>query len=114
MHLPTACRSYSLEERKEKLCCLCACCLVTRVITGKIVEDEAIYDPQRFLVEDFLLLVIKPPGTYFNNELLLLADSSFPATSVLLRAPLDPIRSDKHCIESCEEPLHFLIHSVLF
>ena len=44
----------------------------------------------------------------------LLADSSFPATSVLLCAPLDPIRSDKHCIESCEEPLRFLIHNVLF
>ena len=37
-----------------------ACYLVTRVINGKIVEDEAIYDRQRFLVEDFFLLVIKP------------------------------------------------------
>ena len=27
-------------------------------------------NPQRFLVEDFFLLVIKPPWTYFNNELL--------------------------------------------
>ena len=76
-------------------------CYLTRVINGKIVEDEAIYDPQRFLVEDFFLLVIKPPGTYFNNELLLLANSSFPA-------PLDPVCSDKHYIESCEEPATFL------
>ena len=78
MHLATACRSYSLEERKEKSCCLCACYLVTGVITGKIVEDEAIYDPQRFLVEDFFLLVIKPPGTYFNNELLPSCKLFFP------------------------------------
>ena len=78
MHLPTACRSYSLEERKEKSCYLCACYLVTGVITGKIVEDEAIYDPQRFLVENFFLLVIKPPGTHFNNELLPSCKLFFP------------------------------------
>ena len=44
------------------------------IITGKIVEDEAIYDPQRFLVEDFL----KPSGTYFNNELLPSCKLFFP------------------------------------
>ena len=27
-HLPTACPFYSLEERKEKSCCLCACYLL--------------------------------------------------------------------------------------
>ena len=27
-HLPTACRFYSPEERKEKSCCLCACYLL--------------------------------------------------------------------------------------
>ena len=47
-------------------------CCFTRVINGKIIEDEAIYnfsvDFWRFLVEDFFLPVIKPPGTYFNNK----------------------------------------------
>ena len=68
-HLPTACWSYSPEERKEKSCCLCACYLI-RVINGKVIEDEAIYNFWRFLVEDFFLPVIKPPGTYFNDKLL--------------------------------------------
>ena len=50
----------------------------------------------RVLVEDFLSPVIKPPGTYFNNKLLPSYRSSkfshsFPTTSVLLCAPLDPI-----------------------
>ena len=80
--------------------CLPRICLLTRVINGKVVEDEAIYNPQQFLVEDFLL-VIKPPGTYFNNEQLPSCSSSkfsssFPATSVLLCAPLDPIRLDRN------------------
>ena len=34
--------------------------------------------PPRFLVEDFFLLVIKPPGTYFNNELLPSCKLFFP------------------------------------
>ena len=64
---------------------LVICCL-TRVINGKIIADEAIYNFWRFLVEDFFLPVIKPPGTYFNNKLLLSCRSSkfssfFPATS---------------------------------
>ena len=67
---------------------LVICCL-TRVINGKIIEDETIYNFWRFLVEDFFLQVIKPPGTFFNNELLRSCrsskfSSSFPATSVLL------------------------------
>ena len=79
---------------------LVICCL-TRVINGKIIEDEAIYNFWRFLVEDFFLPVIKPPGTYFNNKLLPSCrsskfSSSFPATSVLLCAPLDPIRPDRN------------------
>ena len=66
---------------------LVVCCM-TRVINRKIVEDEAIYNPQRFLVENFFLLVIKPPGAYFNYELLPSCRSSkfspsFHATSVL-------------------------------
>ena len=65
----------------------------------------------RFLVL-LVINVIKPPGTHFNNWLQLSFrssrfSSSFPATNVLLYAPLDPIRepakcfkflSDKHCI----------------
>ena len=78
----------------------CALCL-TRVINGKIIEDEVIYNFWQFLVEDFFLPVIKPPGTYFNNTLLPSCrsckfSSSFPATSVLLCAPLDPIRPDRN------------------
>ena len=67
---------------------------------------------RRFLVL-LVIGVIKPPGTYFNNWLQLSCrsskfSSSFPATSVLLYAPLDPIRelakcfkyfSDKHCMQ---------------
>ena len=74
---------YSLEERKEKSCCLCACYLLfdlkrlprkLRFINDKIVEDEAIYNPiyNHFWFEDFSLLVIhviKPSGTYFNNNI---------------------------------------------
>ena len=62
------------RRKKRKIMlpvCLLFCCL-TRVINGKIIEDEAIYnfsvDFWRFLVEDFFLPVIKPPGTYFNNK----------------------------------------------
>ena len=95
-HLLTACRFYSPEERKEKsyaACVLVICCL-TRVVNGKIIEDEAIYKFWRFLVEDFFLPVIKLPGTYFNDKLLPSCrssnfSSSFPATSVLLCARPD-------------------------
>ena len=67
---------------------------------------------RRFLVL-LVIDVIKPPGTYFNNWLQLAGrsskfSSSFPATSVLLYAPLDTIReqakcfkyfSEKHCMQ---------------
>ena len=55
---------YSLEERKEKSCCLWACYLLfdlkrlprkLRFINDQIVEDEAIYNPSRFLVWGLLL-----------------------------------------------------------
>ena len=97
--------------------CLLSAVSRTRVINGKIIEDEASNNFRRFLAEDFFLPVIKPLGTYFNNKLLPSCRSSFAATSVLLCAPLDPIRLDrnsksdgkvfqffldKHCIESCE------------
>ena len=81
--------------------CLPRICLLTRVINGKIIEDEAIYNFWRFLVEDFFLPVIKPPGTYLNNKLLPSCrsskfSSSFPATSVLLCVPLDPVRPSRN------------------
>ena len=88
------------KERKNHAACVLVICCLTRVINGKIIEDEAIYNFWRFLVEDFFLPVIKPPGTYFNNKLLPSCrsskfSSSFPATSVLLCAPLDPDRNSK-------------------
>ena len=81
--------------KNHAACVLVICCL-NRVTNGKIIEDEASHNFWRFLVEDFFLPVIKPPGTYFNNKLLPSCRSSklspsFPATSVLLCAPLDPI-----------------------
>ena len=89
------------KERKNHAACVLVICCLTRVINGKIIEDEAIYNFWRFLVEDFFLPVIKPPGTYFNNKLLPSCrsskfSSSFPATSVLLCAPLDPVRPDRN------------------
>ena len=79
------------KERKNHAACVLVICCLTRVINGKIIEDETIYNFWRFLVEDFFLQVIKPSGTYFNNELLRSCrsskfSSSFPATSVLLCA----------------------------
>ena len=124
-HLQTACRFYSPEERKEKSCCLCACypCL-TRVINGKIIADEAMHNFCRILVKDFFLPVMKPPGSYFNNKLLPSCRSSkfrssFPATSVLLCAPLDPIRPDRYSKSAWRQSvliflskqLHFLLNS---
>ena len=87
------------KERKNHAACVLVICCLTRVINGKIIEDEAIFNFWQFLVEDFFLPIIKPPGTYFNNKLLPSCrsskfSSSFPATSVLLCAPLDPVRPD--------------------
>ena len=84
------------KDRKNHAACVLVICCLTRVTNGKIIEDEASHNFWRFLVEDFFLPVIKPPGTYFNNKLLPSCRSSklspsFPATSVLLCAPLDPI-----------------------
>ena len=56
------------KETKNHAACVLVICCLTRVINGKIIEDEAIYNFWRFLVEDFFLPVIKPPGTYFNNK----------------------------------------------
>ena len=75
--------------------------ILTRVINGNIIEDEAIYNLWRFLVEDFFLPVIKPPGTYLNNKLLPSGRSSkfscsFPDTSVVMCATLAPVRPDRN------------------
>ena len=75
------------KERKNHAACVLVIFCLTRVINGKIMEDEAIYNFRRFLVEDLFLPVIKPPGTYFNNKLLPSCrsskfNSSFPATNV--------------------------------
>ena len=52
------------KETKNHAACVFVICCLTRVINGKIIEDEAIYNFWRVLVEDFFLPVKKPPGTY--------------------------------------------------
>ena len=89
------------EKGKDHAVCVLVIGCLTRVINGKVVEDEAIYSPQRFLVEVFFLLVLKPPGSYFNNELLPSCrsskfSSSFPATSVRLCTPLVSVRPNRY------------------
>ena len=93
-------RLVGFTRQKNVICCL------TRVINGKIIEDEAIcnfsVDFWGFLVGDFFLPVVKPPGTYFNNKLMPSCrskskfSSSIPATNILLCAPLDPVRPDRN------------------
>ena len=77
------------KERKNDAACVLVICCLTRLINSKIIEDEAIYNFWRFLVEDFFSPLMKQPGTYFNNKLLPSCRSSkfsasFPSTSVLL------------------------------
>ena len=96
--------SVLLARRKKGKIMLPVCLLsavLPLVINGKTIDDEAIYNFWRFLVEDFFLPVIKPPGAYFNDKLLPSCrsskfSSSFRATSVLLCAPLDPNRLDRN------------------
>ena len=88
---------YSPEERKEKSCFQCACYL----LFDPRYQQQDNWRRSDLLVEDFFLLVIKPPRTYFNNKLLPSCrsskfSSSFPATSVLLCALLDPICPDRN------------------
>ena len=96
---------------------LVICCL-TRVINGKIIEDEVIYNFWRFLVEDFFLPVINPPGTYFNDKLLPSCrsskfSSSFPATSILLCAPLDPNRPDRNSKSAWRQSILIFLRQTL-
>ena len=94
---------YSLEERKKEK--MLPVCLLSAVWPQTPTTQATLYQRpdcwKRFLV---LLVkdVIKPPGTYFNNWLQLSCRSSkfsspFPATSVLLYAPLDPVREPAKC-----------------
>ena len=89
--------TYQKQERKNHAACVLVICL-TRVINGKIIED----DNWRFFVEDFFLLVIKPPGIY-----------SFPATSVLLCASLDPVRRDRNSKSSWRQSVLSFLRQTL-
>ena len=72
---------YSLEERKEKSCCPCACYLLfdlkrlprrLRLSTTRLLKTKRSIILSDFWFEDFFLLVIdviKPAGTYFNNNI---------------------------------------------
>ena len=61
-----------LLTRRKKGKTMLPVCLLSAVwpslSTARSLKKNQSTDPQRFLVEDFFLLVIKPPGTYFNNE----------------------------------------------
>ena len=69
-HLPTACRFYSLEERKEKSFCLCARYLLIDPRYQQQGSWRRTLSISDFWLRTSSLLVIKPPWTYFNNELL--------------------------------------------
>ena len=105
-----------LTRRKKGNIMLPAVCLLSAVWPNTPTKQPTLYQRpdcwRQFLVLLFIE-VIKPPGIYFNNWLQLSCrsskfSSSFPATSVLLYAPLDPIRelakcfnyfSDKHYMQ---------------
>ena len=65
-----SCRFYSLEERKEKSCCLCACYLLIDPRYQQQGSWRRTLSISDFWLRTSSLLVIKPPWTYFNNELL--------------------------------------------
>ena len=94
-----------LLTRRKKGKIMLPVCLLSAVWPQTPTTQATLYQRpdcwKRFLV---LLVkdVIKPPGTYFNNWLQLSCRSSkfsspFPATSVLLYAPLDPVREPAKC-----------------
>ena len=105
-----------LTRRKKGNIMLPAVCLLSAVWPNTSTKQPTLYQRpdcwRRFLVL-LVIDVIQPLGTYFNNWLQPYCrsskfSSSFPATSVLLYAPLDPIRelekcfkffSDKHCMQ---------------
>ena len=63
------------------------------------------------------MLAIKPPGTYlhvgFLASILAVPRSSFPASGVLLYAPLDPTRFERN-LKSYQSVLIFLIRQTLY
>ena len=103
-----------LTRRKKGNIMLPAVCLLSALWPQTPTTQATLYQRpdcwRRFLVL-LVIDVIKLPGTYFNNWLQLSCRSSkfsfsFPATSVLLYAALDPVRelakcffSDKHCMQ---------------
>ena len=95
-----------LTERKKGNIMLPAVCLLSAVWPQTPTTQATLYQRQdcwrRFLVL-LVIDVIKPLGTYSNNWLQLSCrpskfSSSFPATSVLLYAPLNPIREQAKCL----------------
>ena len=106
---------------------MCLLSAVWPALSSKIIEDGAIYNFWRVLVENFFLPVIKPPGTYFNNKSLPSCRSSTllsppPAffcelrwiqfVSIEIRRVREELNRtmfefflDKHCIQTYEEPL---------
>ena len=102
-----------LTRRKKGNIMLPAVCLLSAVWLQTPTTQATLYRLPDCWRQFLVLLVIKPPGSYYNNWLQLSCrsskfSSSFPTTSVLLYAPLDPIRepekcfkffSDKHCMQ---------------
>ena len=107
------------KERKNHAACVHVICCLTRIINSKIIEDKAIYNFWQFLVEDFFLQVIKLPGTYFNDKLLLSCRSSkfissFPTTRILLCAPLDPNRPDRSSKSAWRQSVLIFLRQTLY
>ena len=96
-----------LLSRRKKGKIMLPVCLLSAVWPKTPTTQATLYQRpdcwRRFLVL-LVIDVIKPPETYFNNWLQLSCrssklSSSFPATSVLLFAPLDPILEPAKCFK---------------
>ena len=105
-----------LTRRKKGNIMLPAVCLLSAVWPQTPTTQATLYQRpdcwRRFLVL-LVIDVIKPPETYFNNWLQLSCrsskfSSSFPATSVLLYAALDPVRELAKCFFKAMFPAVFL------
>ena len=101
-HLPTACFTH---YRRKKGNIMLPVCFLSAVWPQTPTTQATLYQRPDCWKRILVLLVkdvIKPPGTYFNNWLQLSCRSSkfsspFPATSVLLYDPLDPVREPAKC-----------------
>ena len=104
------------------------CCLTSAYHAGYALSTTRLLKTKRSIIisdfwfDGFFLLVIdviKPPGTYFNNNIdcriSLKFRSSFPATSVLLYAPLDPVReiSPTNIARKLGSPTRYLHKNVI-